>query len=51
MADLGYGLEESFAGKLPSSETVELDVTQPQHKEWTTYRQQNMIEVAAIMGA
>ena len=51
MADTGHVFDESFGEKLLSSETMELDLTKPEHKELATYWRHNAEVVAAIEGA
>ena len=51
MVNMGHVLEKSSLAKLPSSETVELDESIPEHKQWAKYRQQNAKAGAVILTA
>ena len=51
MADMGHVLEETFSAKLPNSETVELDESKPDHKQWAKYWRQNAKAGAVILAA
>ena len=51
MANMGHVLNKSFSTKLPSSETMELDESIPEHKQWAKYRWQNAKAGAVILAA
>ena len=51
MADMGHILEKSFSAKLPTSETMELDESIPEHKQFAKYWQQNMKARAITLAA
>ena len=51
MTHMGHVLEETFLAKLPSSETVELDESKLEHKQWAKYWRQNAKAGAVILSA
>ena len=51
LAIMAHVLEPEFSTKLPSSETMELDETDPAGKEFAKYRQQNAKAAAVLIAA
>ena len=51
MANIGHVLEKSFLTKLPSSETMELDESIPEHKQWAKYWRQYAKAGAVLLAA
>ena len=51
MANMGHVLDKSFSTKLPSSETMELDESISEHKQWAKYRRQNAKAGVVLLAA
>jgi predicted restriction endonuclease len=51
LAIMAHVLEPEFSTKLPSSETMELDETDPAGKEFAKYRRQNAKAAAVLIAA
>ena len=51
MADMEHVLDKKLLEKSPSSKSLKLDESIPEHKEWVEYRRQNAKSGAAILSA
>ena len=51
MANMGHVLDMSFSTKLPSSKTLKLDESIPEHKQWAKYWRQKANAGAVLLAA